>query len=213
MKRIILLTTGALIAVLIVAACGAATASTTPFPSADAAGTGQLPELTRLLVGTLQLEDTDLAITAEQAQALLPLWKMARNLSSSDSAAEAELAALAAQVREAMTAGQTSAIDAMELSSASVMQTRSELGLVAADAPTDADSAAAGVAGQVPQGVPGSGRGAGSGIPGQEGVPPADVAQAGMTPGASGAGRGGLAVDALYEALVTRLTERAATLT
>ena len=41
----------------------------------------------QLVLGTLMLEDTELSVDSNQAAQLLPLWKAARSLGSSDTAA------------------------------------------------------------------------------------------------------------------------------
>src|SRR3990172_3495827 len=56
--------------------------------------TGALPVVSQLAAGTLSLECSDLAVSAEQAAALLPLWQAYRALSQSDTTAAAELEAL-----------------------------------------------------------------------------------------------------------------------
>ena len=57
----------------------------------------------QLALGTLALEETDQAITAEQAAALLPLWKAANSLSGADNVAAEEMTGLFKQIEEAMT--------------------------------------------------------------------------------------------------------------
>lgn len=70
----------------------------------------------RLAIGTLALEGTDQAVTPEQAQALLPLWKAVKSLSASDTASAEEIAALYDQIEESLTAEQIQAIRALSLS-------------------------------------------------------------------------------------------------
>jgi hypothetical protein len=64
----------------------------------------------KLAIGTLKLEGTDLAITATQANTLLPLWKAVRSLSNDSNTTATEMAALYAQIEESMTAEQLKAI-------------------------------------------------------------------------------------------------------
>jgi hypothetical protein len=59
---------------------------TMSFQKTFSPATGQLPLETRLAVGILSLENGELAVTPEQAQTLLPLWKAIKTLSSSDTA-------------------------------------------------------------------------------------------------------------------------------
>jgi hypothetical protein len=90
-------------------------AATSAGAETGAAETIEITESVRLAVGTLQLEETDLAVTEEQAAELLPLWQAARSLSTSDTITEAELDALYRQISGTMTDEQAQAIDEMEL--------------------------------------------------------------------------------------------------
>jgi len=81
-----------------------------------------LPVVTQLIVGTFKLEETDLAISADQAQELVPLWQAYRTLLSSETSAQQEREALVSQIEESMTADQLKGIADMELT-ASDMQT------------------------------------------------------------------------------------------
>lgn len=84
---------------------------------------------TKLAIGTLMLEDTDLAVTAEQAKQLLPLWKAVRSLSSSDTASQAEIQALYDQIQETMSAEQIQAIQAMEITPQNTQALMQKLGI------------------------------------------------------------------------------------
>ncbi len=90
---------------------------------------GALPESLRLSLGTLMLEETPQAVTAEQAQELLPLWQMLRALQQSDTAAQAEIEAILKQIQAAMTSEQLAAIEGMDLSPANMRTVFQELGL------------------------------------------------------------------------------------
>ena len=90
---------------------------------------GALPVQAQLIVGTLQLEESEAAVTAEQAAQLIPLWKAVRSLSSSDTAAEAEVAGLLEQIQETMTADQLEAIAAMQLTQEDLSGVMQELGI------------------------------------------------------------------------------------
>lgn len=109
---------------LTLTACGAS--STTP--QAGPANQDQtLPIATQLIIGTFKLEGTDLAVTAEQAKELLPLWQVYQDLLTSDTAAQEEIDALVEQVQETMAAEQLQAITDMNLTQRdvrSVMQER-----------------------------------------------------------------------------------------
>jgi hypothetical protein len=90
--------------------------------------TNSLSEVNMLLVGTLKLEDTDNAVTVEQAAQLLPLWQAYLSLSNSDIAAEAEVGGLLKQIQGTMTTQQTDAISAMNLTSTEMMDLMQSLG-------------------------------------------------------------------------------------
>jgi len=101
---------------LALTACGASSAtggagSTTPSDAAAPA----LSTAQTLLLGTLKLEGTGQAVTAEQAADLLPLWKVYDELLTRDNAAQAEFDALAGQIQGTMTSDQLKAITAMNL--------------------------------------------------------------------------------------------------
>ena len=67
----------------------------------------------KLAIGTLKLEGTDLAVTAKEANDLLPLWKAVKSLSASDTTAPAEIQALYKQIEGVITSEQTQAIQKM----------------------------------------------------------------------------------------------------
>ena len=117
------------------AACGAATASnaTDATGGQTAAGTPipnnvSLPVLSQLVIGTFKLEDTELAITSDQATTLLPLWQAVRSLSASDTAASAEMTALEQQIQDTLTTEQMNQINAMQLTRADLQTLAGELG-------------------------------------------------------------------------------------
>lgn len=87
-----------------------------------------LSQVNMLLVGTLKLEDTDQAISADEAQQLLPLWQAYRSLSTSQTAAEAEVEALLSQIQSSMTSEQMQAIKAMNLTSNDMLDTMQSMG-------------------------------------------------------------------------------------
>jgi len=88
-----------------------------------------LPLSIQLSVGTLMLEETPQAVTAEQAQELLPLWQMLRTLQQSDTAAQVEIEAVLNQIQKVMTPEQLAAIEGMDLTLASMRTMAQELGL------------------------------------------------------------------------------------
>src|SRR5512135_2140633 len=87
---------------LILAACSgnsSQAASTSSSGSSSSQGNTSLSQVNMLLVGTLKLEGTDQAVTADEAGKLLPLWQAYRSLSTSQTAAEAEVEALLNQIQ------------------------------------------------------------------------------------------------------------------
>ena len=81
-----------------------------------------LPAVAKLAIGTLKLKETDQAVTSDQAGELLPLWQIYRELSDSDTAAQAEFEAVIAKVRETMTTNQMQAIIDMKLTQQDVSE-------------------------------------------------------------------------------------------
>jgi hypothetical protein len=113
---------GSLIVVLLLAGCGSAAGDS---GSGEAIGLNEdyadaLPIPSQLALGSLKLEETDLAIDETQAAGLVPLWQAYQSLSTSDKAAEAEINAVLKQIQGAMTAEQIEAIVAMALTSEDV---------------------------------------------------------------------------------------------
>jgi hypothetical protein len=74
-----------------------------------------LNPMSELVVGTLKLDGTPNAVSKEQAAQLLPMWEVYKQLTSSDTAAQAEIDGLSDQIHETMTADQTKAIASMKL--------------------------------------------------------------------------------------------------
>lgn len=120
MKRLTIMI-GLVLMILVLGACSSSPGET----SAQAAqnntqGTenpgGSAPLAMQLALGTFKLEETDLAITPEQASQLLPLWKAARTLSQSDNVASEEFNAVFEQIQEILSDEQADAITAAELS-------------------------------------------------------------------------------------------------
>jgi hypothetical protein len=83
----------------------------------------------QLALGTLKLEETDLAITPEQADEVLPLWKAAKSLSNADNVTAKELEGLFKQIQDTMTPEQVKAIQSMDLSGQNMAQLAQDLGI------------------------------------------------------------------------------------
>jgi hypothetical protein len=118
----------------------------------------EVSPLNGLMAGLLLLEDSGQAVTAEQANEMLPLWKMARSLNESSNVATEELDALAAQISESLVGEQSDALGEMEISPEILGELREELGIVQGGSGVLAEG------GELPEGaVPGSGAGGGAG--------------------------------------------------
>jgi hypothetical protein len=119
----------AILALTLTACSGTATATPTGFTRQGDPGTGTMPPSMELLIGTLKLDGTAQAITTEQAKALLPLWQVYQDLSSSDNAAQAEIDALVEQIQGTMTSEQMQAITDMKLTRQEMFTSMQELGI------------------------------------------------------------------------------------
>ena len=84
----------------------------------------------QLALGTVRLEETDLAVDEAQAAELLPLWRALQSLSASDTTAAAELDAVVNQIQDTMMPVQLEAIAAMALTTETMteMMESGELG-------------------------------------------------------------------------------------
>ena len=76
---------------------------------------GALAVRNQLTLGTLELNQTDLAVSAEQAQTLLPLWQALRSTQQAGGTAQAEVNALLTQIETAMKPEQLQSIASMKL--------------------------------------------------------------------------------------------------
>ena len=105
---------------LLLASCGGtadpvSTGDTYASPNLPTDYEGALPVRNQLALGTLELSQTELEVTPEQAQVLLPVWQALRSLQQIGSAAEAETSALLAQIEAAVMPEQLQAIADMQL--------------------------------------------------------------------------------------------------
>jgi hypothetical protein len=179
----------AVIAVLVIvlAACGAKASPTTTTGSTGAAAangtpgaanlTQPLPVAESLLIGTLKLQGTSNAVNATQAAALVPLWQAYAQLTSSNTAAQAEINAVVTQIQQTLTPAQAQAITAMKLTQRDMFTEMSSLGLTntgASGTPgfsgTPRAGAGAGAGGFFPGGGGGFAGGGGGGVPGAGGT-------------------------------------------
>lgn len=111
MKKILLSISMALMLALV--ACGSSSSATQQTDSGSQ--DGNLPIQMEILIGTFELEDTDQAVTPQQAVELLPLWQVYNDLSTSDTAAQEEIDGLIQQIQDTMTPDQMKAIADMHL--------------------------------------------------------------------------------------------------
>jgi hypothetical protein len=152
-KAFYLLTIG--IFLFSLAACAGSTASTE-----TAQASTSLSQEGQLLLGTLGLESTEFAVSANQASALLPLWETLQSLESSGTSAQAEVQAVIDQIQGSMSDDQLTAITAMNLTpqdlAASLRQnyaaTTSDNSSSTADLQPPADASLGGPAGGPPSG-------------------------------------------------------------
>jgi hypothetical protein len=133
-----------IVLVLTLTSCGSTQNSDDPASDHQGGIAGELPAATQLIIGTFKLEETENAVTAEQAAELLPLWQTMQVLSESDSAAEQETEALIAQIQETMTAGQMQAISDMNLTREDMMTIMQEQGLAMGVGPANQSSTSQG---------------------------------------------------------------------
>ena len=180
--------------------------------------TRELPELTKVMLGTFKLEGTENAVTPEQASELLLLYKMQRALSESDSVAQQELDAIGEQIGDAMTTAQHEAIDALGLTMMDMFSIMEEQGIeVAGGGQVDDAEGLSGIA----AGAGGRGGFAGGGPGGGQAPPDGGGMQGGgmVAPGGDDSaqglrnGNGAMAMmvsnSPLYDALIELLSERA----
>jgi hypothetical protein len=216
-----------LVASLLLSACSSGTKSAgTTSGSGATGGAGTLSSAAQLLVGTLKLEDSDNAVTTNQAADLLPLWQAYSQLSASDSAAQAEIDAVLAQIKSTMTDQQIQAIAAMKLTQKDMLTQMGVLGFDPNATPASGTAQAfpasgfaggfTGGAGGPPSGGAASSGGgapaggfAAGGDPGG-GVGGAITGQAGSTPVAGAKTRPNAIPSILINALIDLLQKRAA---
>ena len=210
---------------LIAAGCsalqaGSTTTNKTFAQSAQTPGASNManqPIENKLAIGTLKLEGSPQAVTADQARTLLPLWKAVKSLSASSTASADEMAALYTQIQEAMTADQIAAIKTQALTPADTQALMQQYNIQApAGMPQQSATRVASSSGSTNQGGgpggPQDGGGSGGpppdgGIPGGGASGAQSTPQAGQTPRAPRVGGG---MNSLFvEPLITLLEARA----
>jgi hypothetical protein len=178
-----------------------------------------MPAATLLVVGTLQLEGTQQAVTGEQAGELLPMWQVYQSLTESGTAAQAEIDGLVEQIQETMTAGQMESISAMNLTQQDVFALMQEQGGGMGQAPQGSSGSTSTQSGggfALPDGGAPPGGGSGGGAPPDGGMadmggtgPSTSLEQNQGTEAAPGAGRTAGVPATLVETLIQLLEQRA----
>lgn len=208
-NRIILLT----VLTLLLTACGNSQAGSMQTDD-------ELPVATQLVLGTLQLEDTEQAVTSEQAKELLPMWQVYKSLISSGTAAQEEIDGLVEQIQETLTVEQMTAITAMNLAQQDVFAAIQAQNITASSGGGGGQSSSAGISfgppdGGMPSGGPPE-AGIGADAPSDGGM--GDMGGAGPSPSteqsqnvgtSAGAGRSAGVPTTLVEALIQLLEQRA----
>lgn len=97
-------------------ACGVSNSAVPGSGTQSGPSAGELSAPMQVAIGTIKLDETDSAVTADQAAELLPLWQTLKVLYDSDTSATEEIDALTAQIQETMTDEQTQDITALNLS-------------------------------------------------------------------------------------------------
>jgi hypothetical protein len=179
---------------------------------------GEMLLQSKLLFGSFILEDTDLAITPEQAEELLPLWKLYRSLVESDTAAEAEIDAVLDSIEDAMTDEQMTTIEEMQFGPEETRQIMEDYDIGFSSRGDEDDTGDfppegfpgrfEGVPGQGPGGGQGGGPGGGQGFGGGlQNLSPAQqaTAQAMIEERGGGGGRGFFRNPVLIDALIELL--------
>jgi hypothetical protein len=176
-KTVFALTILAILSVLVACSKTSGTAGT-------AGNSTALSTEAELLVGTFKLEDTDLAVTSDQAQQLLPLWQTLQALSTSNTAATEEINAVVDQIKSTMTSKQMDKITAMKLTQKDVMSLMGQTGFSNGPSTTTTPMALNGLPSN------GNGQGAADG-PGGGGFPASGAPGGGAPAGGGGFPAGG----------------------
>jgi hypothetical protein len=209
MKKLLLPTL--IILTLILAACTSTSVGTPTTSSSN-----DLPIATQLAVGTLQLTGSEQDVSAEQAQELIVYWQVYKELSQSETAAQAEIDGLLEQIQETMSDDQVQAISNMDITQQDVLTSMQAVGFVSTTSNDGALTVPAS------EGMPAGGPPADGGMP-PDGAMPSDMAGAAPASGTdqsqnqsqsteAGSGLAGTAgsPSALVEAVIQSLQEKVA---
>jgi hypothetical protein len=196
--------------VLVLTACGKAQSAST-----TATATTALSQEGQLLVGTIKLDSTSLAVSADQAKQLLPLWETLQSLASSGTAASQEVDAVVSQIKSNMSAEQISSITAMNLTQQDLVAAATDTGTSLTASSTTSTTNASSVQSQANAGAPGGGSpptDMSGGMPPSSSAQPVDQAQTVTTQAASSQSTGSAnqVSPALINALVELLQKKVA---
>ncbi len=123
----------------------------------------------QLIIGTFNLEETEMAVDEAQAQTLLPLWRALQSLTNSAATADAELTAVVNQIQDNMNPEQIEAIAAMQLTADDIQTAVQNNGLrLRGGGPGNEDGGANAAA--IPRGGFGGQAGGGFGGPPGDGI-------------------------------------------
>jgi hypothetical protein len=98
-------------------------------PNPFAGITANTPIDSKLAIGILKLEGTNLAVTPAEAKNMLPLWQGLKALSSSATTAPEEVSAVFQQIQDTLTPEQVQAVKQMALSQADLQALEKSLGI------------------------------------------------------------------------------------
>ncbi len=119
MKRLSFVLSLIFVVSVVLTACSSDTSTASwPTPEGsklDTSYSGAIPSFLVLALGTMKLDGAAAAITPEQAQKLLPLWRVLRSSINTGGANQPEVGALVLQIEGALTESQIAAINALKL--------------------------------------------------------------------------------------------------
>ncbi len=159
----------------------------------------------QIILGTIKLDETEYSISADQAVELLPLWKAARSLIQSDTAAAEETEAIFNQISKIMTSEQLESIVAMQLSQNDVVGIAESLGIEMSSSGKFGNLTTEEIAATQ------AARGGGQGLPdsGDPGAGPAGGQPRGSAPSRNqGAGSASRITDVFYDVIIEMLEAR-----
>jgi hypothetical protein len=122
-----------LVLVLALSACASkqpAQANNGTNPTSGPNGGGPQNSLESMLAaGTLKLEGTDQAVTADEAKQLLPLWQQVKTMTADSTTNPTDLTAVYQQIEKGMTTSQIQAIQNMSLTQTDLQNLMQTLGI------------------------------------------------------------------------------------